>query len=261
MSFSISKNKVIKRTIVVPGTKTILKIRYNLIYMQNALFHERKKRIFINCSKLDEIITTFAVVAGVVGGALDTKIIIILGMANLLADGFSMAVGDYLSSKSEHEYDTHQRQLKLKEISDHPTYSKTELTKRYESYGISAEDAATMTNIISKYDETVQYQLLHGDVNQHEVGSPIKNAVVTFLSFASFGLIPLLAYIFATFIPGLVDRSFVLAIVLTALTLFTLGAAKSRVTHSNWFRSSMEMLFIGGFAAFFAYIIGFVLGG
>ena len=143
---------------------------------------------------------------------------------------------------------------------ENPELLKLELTKQYESYGLSKEDASTITNIISKYDESVQYKLSHSDTDEKEAGSPIKNEFVTFFSFASFGLIPLLAYIFATFIPGLVERSFVLAIVLTALTLFTLGASKSRVTHSNWFRSGIEMLLIGGFAAFFAYMIGYVLG-
>lgn len=209
---------------------------------------------------LDGIITTFAVVAGVVGGALDTRIIIILGMSNLLADGFSMAIGDYLSSKSEKEYDKHQRQLKLKEMIENPELTQLALTRQYESYGLSKEDASTITNILSKYDESVQYKLSQGDTDENEQGSPTKNAFVTFLSFASFGLVPLLAYIFATFIPGLMERSFILAVVLTALTLFTLGALKSRVTHSNWFRSGIEMLLIGGFAAFFAYVIGYVLG-
>ena len=69
---------------------------------------------------LDGIITTFAVVAGVVGGALDLRIIIILGFSNLLADGFSMATGDYLSSKSEKEYHNHLQEEKRKLVDKNP---------------------------------------------------------------------------------------------------------------------------------------------
>ena len=56
---------------------------------------------------LDGIITTFAVVAGTVGGNLPTLTVVILGFSNLLADGFSMASGDYLSSRDEDENPLH----------------------------------------------------------------------------------------------------------------------------------------------------------
>ena len=59
---------------------------------------------------IDGIITTFAIIAGVVGAQLSVTIILILGFANLLADGFSMAVSSYLSSESEHELDGGEQQ-------------------------------------------------------------------------------------------------------------------------------------------------------
>lgn len=203
---------------------------------------------------LDGIITTFAVVAGVVGGALDLRIIIILGFSNLLADGFSMATGDYLSSKSEKEYDEHQQQIKLQNNQE-----KAQRIERLKKVGLSQEDAATISTIVHKYDISVQEKLFDGETDE-VADSPIKNALITFASFFIFGLIPLLAYVFATFIPIMVEYSFILASVLTGLTLFTLGALKSRVIHSSWFKSGSEMLVVGGFAALFAYMIGFVLG-
>lgn len=207
---------------------------------------------------LDGIITTFAVVAGVVGGALDLRIIIILGFSNLLADGFSMATGDYLSSKSEKEYDDHQ--LQLKQLDAPEKADPLERVQQFQSAGLSAEDASAISAIVNKYDSSVQEQLFSDNTEEEVEGNPIKNAMVTFFSFFGFGLIPLLAYVFATFIPGIIEYSFVLASLLTGLTLFILGALKSRVTHSNWVKSGIEMLVVGGFAALFAYVIGFVLG-
>lgn len=203
---------------------------------------------------LDGIITTFAVVAGVVGGALDLRVIIILGFSNLLADGFSMATGDYLSSKSEKEYDEHQQQIKLQNALE-----KDQQIEHFKKAGLSQEDAAAISTIVHKYDASVQEKLFDGETEEVE-GNPLKNGMITFSSFFVFGLIPLLAYVFATFIPGIVEYSFILASVLTGLTLFVLGALKSRVTHSNWLKSGVEMLVVGGFAASFAYVIGFVLG-
>lgn len=204
---------------------------------------------------LDGIITTFAVVAG---GALDLRVIIILGFSNLLADGFSMATGDYLSNKSEKEYEEHYAQLRHPEIREN-TPSADQM-QALQKAGLSQRDAAAVNAIVSKYDTSVQDKLFAIGMEGQSEGTPIQNAVTTFFSFFIFGLIPLLAYVFATFIPGMVEYSFILASGLTGLTLFLLGALKSRVTHSCWLKSGLEMLVVGGFAALFAYVVGYVLG-
>ncbi|MDK2844999.1 MAG: vacuolar iron transporter family protein [Enterococcus sp.] len=208
---------------------------------------------------LDGIITTFAVVAGVVGGALDLRIIIILGFSNLLADGFSMATGDYLSSKSEKEYHNHLQEEKRKLVAKNPLSAEIDVAKEYEARGLSQEDAQAVAKVVSKYDVEIQDRLLLGELGEGEE-SPIKNAMVTFASFFSYGLVPLLAYVFAAFIPGIINYSFILAGVLTGTMLFSLGAIKSRVTQTSWVRSGLEMLVVGGLAAVFAYVVGFILG-
>ena len=68
----------------------------------------------------DGAVTTFAVVAGVVGASLSPTIVVILGFANLFADGFAMAVGNYLSTRSRIEYEERERERHYKEIQDTP---------------------------------------------------------------------------------------------------------------------------------------------
>ena len=211
---------------------------------------------------LDGIITTFAVVSGVAGASLSLKIVIILGFSNLLADGFSMAVGDYLSSKSEKEYQegiTHQSKAAIKNNYQEEVHK---MTEAYEAEGISKKDAETIASTLAKYEAPFVNQLsIQTYGNNHKEDEPIKNALVTFFSFFIFGLVPLLAYILSTFIPFMLENAFLLASILTGTTLFTLGAVKSRITQSNWMRSGMEMLTVGGLAAVVAYLVGFVLGG
>ena len=146
---------------------------------------------------LDGIITTFAIVAGVAGASLSSSIVMILGFANLIADGFSMAVGDYLSTKAELE--------------------------------------------ISKSKK-----------------SPIKNGVVTFLSFIIFGLIPLLSYL-ADFAFEIKFNVFLISILLTIFALFLLGIAKYKITGKHWVISSIETVLIGGVAAAIAYFVGYLV--
>jgi Integral membrane protein DUF125. len=98
-----------------------------------------------------------------------------------------------------------------------------------------------------------------GIINENE--SPIKNAFVTFFSFVVFGIIPILIYVLAIYIPDLGENTFLIACILTGLTLFSLGALKVKITTKNWIISGLEMLLVGGVAAIAAYLIGDLLSG
>lgn len=211
---------------------------------------------------LDGIITTFAVVAGVAGASLSSGIVLILGFANLIADGLSMAIGDYLSTKAELEYQQTERARETWEVENYPEGEINEMIELYTDKGISEEDAIMLTSIISKYKKAwIDIMMVEelGIIEDNE--SPIKNAFVTFISFSLFGFIPLLAYIVASYISVIQNNTFLIASILTGLTLFALGALKVRITAKNWFISGLEMLIVGGIAAIAAYGIGILLAG
>lgn len=99
---------------------------------------------------LDGIVTTFAVVSGVAGAQLGANIILILGLANLFADGFSMAVGSYLSTKSEQEYYQREKSRESWEVDNYPEGEKAELYELYMAQGYSEADAAMLVAIKPK---------------------------------------------------------------------------------------------------------------
>lgn len=211
---------------------------------------------------LDGIITTFAVVAGVAGASLSIGIVLILGFANLFADGISMAIGDYLSTKSQREYQSAERKREEWESENYPDGEKRELVELYTDKGILREDAKKIVNIICKHKKAwVDIMMVEelGILESKE--SPLKNAIVTFFSFCIFGFIPLLAFVVTGMIPFIQGMLFQVATVLTCITLFALGSLKTRFTGRNWIVSGLEMLFVGGIAASAAYGIGALLGG
>ncbi|WP_373470668.1 VIT1/CCC1 transporter family protein [Carnobacterium alterfunditum] len=210
---------------------------------------------------LDGIITTFAVVAGSLGGELSFRVVLILGFSNLLADGFSMAVGDFLSTKSQNEYEKNIRYKKQVDITQHPEQEKGQLTNSLVEQGINENDANLLAATLAKYEKPFVNQIMKLEYGSNVAeGSPVKNAIVTFLSFSIFGVVPLLIYVLAMYIPSLLDNSFFIASILTGMTLFSLGAMKSKVIHTNWLRSGFEMLLVGGLAALVAYVVGAFLG-
>ena len=211
---------------------------------------------------LDGIITTFAVVAGVAGAELAAGIVLILGFANLIADGISMAIGDYLSTRAETEYNEAERARETWEVENYPEGEKLELVELYQEKGVPKEDAEQLVGILSRHhDAWVDVMMVEelGIIEERE--SPIKNAFVTFFSFTIFGFVPLVAYVLARAVPFFAENTFVVACVLTGLTLFGLGAQKVRITDKNWFMSGAEMLILGGVAAAAAYGIGALLRG
>ncbi len=211
---------------------------------------------------LDGIITTFAVVAGVAGASLSAGVVLILGFANLIADGISMAIGDYLSTKAEREYAKAERKRESWEVENYPEGEMKEMKEIYMAKGMPEQDAKRVVSVLSKHKQAwVDVMMVEelGIVENEE--SPVKNAIVTFLSFAIFGFVPLVAYVLARLIPGIQTYTFLIACILTGLTLFTLGALKVKVTGKKWFTAGLEMLIVGGLAATAAYGIGALLSG
>jgi len=211
---------------------------------------------------LDGIITTFAVVAGVAGASLDAGIVLIMGLANLVGDGLSMAIGDYLGTKSEQEYARTERRREEWEVQHFPEGEKRELVEIYEAKGVAPEDAQAMVDRLAKYPKAwldVMMTEELGILEDHE--SPIHGAGVTFCSFMLFGFIPVAAYVAARVVPMIGRHTLLIATIMTAATLFGLGALKSKITRRHWLISGLEMLLVGGLAAGAAYGIGVALSG
>lgn len=209
----------------------------------------------------DGIITTFSVVAGAMGAHLIPQIILIMGFANLFGDGFSMAMGDYLSQRTRIKYDESERKREEWEVEIDPDSEKEELLDIYRKKGLSDEKAKNLVEILSSNKKLWIDTMMHEELGilEDKNESPVKSAFVTFFSFVFFGFMPLLTYVFANFVPFFAQNTFLIATVLTLLTLFIVGALRSIVTNVNWIKSGLEMFLIGSMSAFAAYIVGFLI--
>lgn len=211
---------------------------------------------------LDGIVTTFAVVSGVAGADLGSGVILIMGLANLFADGLSMATGAYLSSKSEREYYDRERQREAWEVEHFPEGERLELIEIYRGRGYTQEDAETLVRIQSQ-----DPGLWVGEMMVQELGllpddrTPLTSALATLGAFVLAGAVPLLVYLLGLLMAVDPAVSFPVSTVLSAAALFGLGAAKVFITERRWWRSGLEMLTVGGIAAGVAYLVGFALQG
>eukprot|EP01128_Nolandella_sp_AFSM9_P011156 TRINITY_DN7871_c0_g1_i2.p1 TRINITY_DN7871_c0_g1~~TRINITY_DN7871_c0_g1_i2.p1 ORF type:complete len:228 (-),score=43.35 TRINITY_DN7871_c0_g1_i2:94-777(-) len=209
---------------------------------------------------MDGIITTFAVVSGAAGAELGTGVILVMGFSNLVADGLSMGMGDYLSSKAEFDYAKAERKREAWEFDNYPEGEVTEMIEIYEKKGMTTEDAKALMNILSSYKDIFVDTMMVDELGlmpPDPSDSPLKNGAVTFGAFAACGLVPLLAYLIASAFDEVVDTTlFIVACILTAVTLFGLGAVSSRFTIMEWWKSGAFYTAIGAVAAASSYFIG-----
>lgn len=211
---------------------------------------------------LDGIITTFAVVSGVAGAQLGTPVILILGLANLLADGFSMATGAYLSTKSEQEYYRREWEREAWEVENFPDGERAELYEVYRQRGYEEAEARHLVDIQSREPKRWVKAMMIDELGMLEdEGKPFLNGLVTFGAFVAAGALPLLVYLLGLAFPVPSQVAFPVAVALSGLALFGLGAAKVTVTKLNPIRSGLEMLIVGGLAAGVAYTVGALLKG
>ncbi len=205
---------------------------------------------------IDGAVTTFAVVAGVVGAELSAGIVLILGVANVLADGFSMAASNYSGTKAEIDDYKRIRQIELRHIRQHPEGEREELRQIFAAKGFTGEELERMVGAFSKNEEIWLETMLTEEYGLSNVRrSPLLAGVATFLAFLVCGAVPL-----APFVLGLPNAAEI-ATAATGVVFFAIGAMKSRWSTQPFWSSGIETFVIGMGAAILAYGVGVVLRG
>ncbi|MBK6949112.1 MAG: VIT1/CCC1 transporter family protein [Haliscomenobacter sp.] len=205
---------------------------------------------------IDGSVTTFAVVAGAVGANLDSAVILILGFANLLADGFSMSVGAYLSNKSELDNFHRHEKIEYWEVEHLPEMERNEVREIYAAKGFEGELLEKVVDVIcSDRDRWVDTMMKEELGMMKEERSSFKIGLVTFMAFLAVGLIPLLVYVW-DFIAGFPGNLFLTASLLTAIAFAVIGLLKTYVTETSRWRGILETLALGVIAAAVSYFVG-----
>jgi len=211
---------------------------------------------------IDGSVTTFAVVAGVAGASLSPSIVLILGFANLFADGFSMAVGNYLSTKSKIEYADKIRKSEEHSVIHIPDEETEEIREIFSEKGFSGQQLDDAVEIITGNQDVWVDTMMKDEFGIIEDRtSPLRNALVTFISFNIIGFIPLLAYVLSYITDSFKSHTFFISVILTSISFLIVGSVKGGIIGQRRFFSALETLFIGGAAAAISYLVGYLLKG
>jgi VIT1/CCC1 family predicted Fe2+/Mn2+ transporter len=201
---------------------------------------------------IDGTITTFAIVAGVVGADLPGTVVLVLGLANLIADGFAMGAGNYSATKADLDDFRRVLAIERKHIALEPSGEREEIRQIFALKGFSGAELERIVDVISSDEDLWTRTMAVEEYGlSPTVKSPILAALNTSAAFVLCGLVPLVSYLIA--------YSLAWCVVATGLVFFGIGAAKSRWSLAGWARSGLETLLIGMSAASLSFLIGFGL--
>ena len=220
----------------------------------------------------DGVVTTFAVVAGFAGYSLHHAdlggpaseaafiVLLVVGFASLFADGFSMATGNYLGTRSESSQYAHEKGKLKKEFQGGGEAAVKDAHSFLQEKGFSEKDADKIAGVMVRnksffYDIIISHRL---GIGESSIKDALRGSVVTLISFLIAGIIPLIPYIVLQSDASSSSTQFLFACILTGVALFVVGAWSSTYSGRKWTSSGAEMLLVGGFAAGVAYSAGYV---
>jgi VIT1/CCC1 family predicted Fe2+/Mn2+ transporter len=213
---------------------------------------------------VDGAVTTFAVVSGVAGAGLAPSIVIVLGVANLVGDGFSMAAGNYLGTRAENQRVDQLREIEKKHIRQCPDGEREEIRQILAGLGLQGQVLEQGVETITADETRWIDTMLHNEYNvSSQPTSAWVAAVITFLSFMVVGSLPLAPFVLLWMLGSPLSRGspFWLSVLLTGVAFFTIGAIKSRFVQQRWLTSGLETLAVGSVAAILAFLCGYALSG
>lgn len=205
----------------------------------------------------DGLVSNASLIMGVAGASGESTVIMLSGIAGLLAGAFSMAAGEYLSVRSQREMYEYQIGLERDELEQYPAEEAAELALIFQAKGLEREEARRLSEKLIADPDRALDTLTREELglNPDELGSPRGAALFSFFSFAAGALVPLLPFLITTGATALFS-----AVAVTALALFAVGATLSLFTGRHALSGGLRMLAIGTAAGMATYLIGKALG-
>ena len=205
----------------------------------------------------DGLVSNLALIMGFAGAATDNEVIVLAGVAGLLAGAFSMAAGEYISMQSQKELFERQIELEREELRFMPEQEREELAALYRTKGLSEEEAEMVSTRLMQDPEAALDTKIREELglDPDELGSPWGAAGWSFAAFAVGAFIPLLPFLLLSGTPAIA-----ISASLALVSLFIVGALVSLLTGRSLLYSGLRQCAIGGGTALVTFIVGSIIG-
>lgn len=204
---------------------------------------------------MDGLVTNIALIAGVGGGGIAPRTIVLTGVAGLVAGAISMGLGEYTSVRSQNEQLAAEVAKERRELERHPEAEALELADAWVARGLPRELAEQVATALGRNPEEALRVHVREElgVDPDEQPSPWTAAILSLVCFSIGALVPLLTYLLGF-------TSLWLALGVGGLGLFVAGALVARFTNRPWWMSGGRQLLLGAAAALVTYLVGRLIG-
>ncbi len=205
----------------------------------------------------DGLVSNTSLILGVAGASPDSHLILISGLAGLLAGSFSMASGEYVSVRSQRELFEYQIGLEKAELDEYPEEEEEEVALIYKARGLPIDEARALAKRVMSDPRQALDTLAREELglNPDDLGSPWNAAISSFAAFASGAALPLLPFFVTS---G--SRAVSSAAIVSGVALLGVGCALSLFTGKSAWWSGLRMLLIGSAAAGATWLVGHLFG-
>lgn len=206
----------------------------------------------------DGLVSVFALVIGVAAGGLGPKQVLLTGIAGLVAGAISMAIGEYISTKSQEEVYDSEKRLEQEHIKHHLDHEKEELYEFYSAKGFKGDILDTIVETIASDEKVLLREMMMAEfgVLEEERRSPFTATAIIGVAFALGSLPPVIPFLFA----NSTTSGMIMAFFLSVIGLFGIGGLKAKVTSMDIRKAGLENLVLGVLGAGVTYIIGLLIG-
>ena len=201
----------------------------------------------------DGLGAVFGIVSGVSGYTGGSNLVLISGLAGMLASALSMGSGAFLATKSEREMHEAEIGREKREIEEEPEEEKEELALFYQLKGFTEDEANLLATRLAEKPEQFLRTMAQEElgVSEENFPNPWIAALSAMLSTALGAFIPIIPFFFLQGIPAIIA-----AAIISLVAHFAVGAAKTLVTGRSWFNSGLEMTVVGAIEAVITYALG-----
>ena len=206
---------------------------------------------------IDGCVTTFAIVAGAVGAGFPSSVALVLGFANLFADGFSMGVSNYESIVAQREFTAAIKRTEEEHIDRIPEGEREEIRQIFQQKGFSGDTLEEIVKTICQDRRLWIDTMLTEEYGIPKASaSPWKSGFTTFAAFLIVGAMPLLPFLINSLT---MHQQFLISSVIAGVMFFSIGMFKSFLFSMPVLISGLRTLLTGGAAAGLAYLTGYIL--
>ena len=201
----------------------------------------------------DGLVSNLSLIAGVAGARVSNHVILLAGIAGLLSGAFSMGAGEYISMRVQRELFERLIHLEAHELATEPDEELEELAEIYRGKGMPPELATEVATVLMR-DPAIALETHAREelgLDPEQLGSPWGAAASSFLTFSFGALVPLVPFMITSGTTATVWSA-----ILSALTLFVVGALVTMVTGKRFWFAGLRGVLVGAAAATTTFLIG-----